>query len=210
MAKIQLALDRLTIEECMHIAEQSSPYIDYIEVGTGVIKEYGMHVVREMRKRFLDKVLVADMKTCDAGRAEAIQAFDAGADVTTVMGYAPIRTVKEMLTVAETFNGRVMVDLLGVTDTARIQALYNIGVRMFNIHMGIDLQQDNAWSSDDFLILKELQDIELVVSGGIKASTVPLLMKHSPDLLIVGGAITSQDDPATAAEAIYKEVQRFA
>lgn len=210
MAKIQLALDRLTVEECIAIAEQSGPYIDYIEVGTGVIKEYGMSVVRLIRKRFPDKVLVADMKTCDAGRAEAVQAFAAGADVTTVMGYAGDRTIEEMLDVAKTYDGRLMVDLLGITDPMRIRELYNLGVRMFNIHIGIDLQHDNSWSSNDFLILKELNDIQLVVSGGIKASTVSVLMEHSPDLLVVGGAITGQANPAKAAEEIRREVQRFA
>ena len=47
---IQVALDRLTREECFQILEKTGPYVDWIEVGTGVIKEYGMAIVRDIRE----------------------------------------------------------------------------------------------------------------------------------------------------------------
>lgn len=40
--KIQLALDRLTKQQCFSILEETADHIDWIEIGTGVIKEYGM------------------------------------------------------------------------------------------------------------------------------------------------------------------------
>lgn len=206
MPKIQLALDRLTIEDCIRISQEAGPYADYIEVGTGVIKEYGMAAVREIRKRFPDKVIVADMKTCDAGKFEAIQAFEAGAHITTVMGFAGDRTIKDMLAVAEKYECRLMVDLLGITDVSRVRQLYGIGVRLFNIHIGIDSQRDQEWSSDYFRMLEEFDDIEIAVSGGISKQVVPFLLQQSPDVLIVGSAITTQPDSAKAAQELKMEV----
>lgn len=72
--KLQLALDRLTETECFDIAEQTRRSLDIVEIGTGVIKEYGMAIVRKMRERFPEKWILADMKTCDAGKHEAKQA----------------------------------------------------------------------------------------------------------------------------------------
>src|SRR5690625_6769080 len=63
IVKLQLALDRMTREECLHILDETKDSIDIIEVGTGVIKEYGMTIVRELRNLYPEKQLLADMKT---------------------------------------------------------------------------------------------------------------------------------------------------
>lgn len=210
MPKIQLALDRLTVEECIRISQEAGPYVDYIEVGTGVIKENGMSAVREIRKRFPGKVIVADMKTCDAGKFEALQAFEAGAHITTVMGYAGDRTIKDMLAVAEQYECRLMVDLLGITEVSRVRELYDIGVRLFNIHIGIDLQQEQEWNSDYFRLLEEFDDIEMAVSGGVSKHVLPFLLQQSPDVLIIGSAITAQSDTAKAAQELKEEVLSIA
>lgn len=206
MTKIQLALDRLTKKKCFEIVDQTEDYIDFIEVGTGVIKEYGMSIVREMSDRYPQKIIVADMKTCDAGKHEAIQAFKAGAHITTVMGFASNQTIIEMLSVAKQYDQQLMVDLLGITDSSRIDELHQLGVRMFNIHIGIDLQKDMAWDAQHFQLTKHLSDIQLVISGGIKRETLPLLMKQGPSVVIVGSAITGHSRPSEAAKEIYEGV----
>ena len=209
MTKIQLALDRLTKEKCFEIVEQTEPYIDFIEIGTGVIKEYGMSIVREMSERFPNKKIVADMKTCDAGKHEAKQAFEAGAHITTVMAFASNQTIEDMLAVANQYGQQVMVDLLGVTDSSRIDELHRLGVRMFNIHIGIDLQKDVAWGADHFHLTNHISDFQLVVSGGINRDLLPFLMKHQPSVVIVGSAITAHSHPAEAAKGIYEGVAQF-
>ncbi|MEW9671811.1 orotidine 5'-phosphate decarboxylase / HUMPS family protein [Ammoniphilus sp. 3BR4] len=98
--KLQLALDRLCWEQCFQVVQQVEDDIDWIEIGTGVIKEYGMAIVRKMKEQYPQKVIVADMKTCDAGKHEAQQAFDAGADITTVMAFSADRTIADTLEVA--------------------------------------------------------------------------------------------------------------
>lgn len=209
MTKIQLALDRLTKKKCFEIVEQTEAYIDFIEVGTGVIKEYGMSIVREMSERFPNKKIVADMKTCDAGKHEAKQAFEAGAHITTVMAFASNQTIEDMLAVANQYGKKLMVDLLGVTDSARVEELHRLGVRMFNIHIGIDLQKDVVWGAEHFQLTNQLSDLQLVISGGINRDLLPLLMKQLPSVVIVGSAITGHSDPAEAAKGIHEGVAQF-
>ena len=209
MTKIQLALDRLTKEKCFEIVEQTEPYIDFIEVGTGVIKEFGMSIVREMSERFPDKKIVSDMKTRDAGKHEAKQAFEAGAHITTVMAFASNQTIEDMLAVANEYGQQIMVDLLGVTDSTRVEELHLLGIRMFNIHIGIDLQKDVAWGAEHFQLTNQLSDIQLVVSGGINRELLPLLMTQQPSVVIVGSAITGHSNPAEAAKGIQEGVAQF-
>lgn len=50
--KIQLALDRMTISEAIETAKEAEQYVDLIEVGTSLIKEYGVESISEIKKSF--------------------------------------------------------------------------------------------------------------------------------------------------------------
>lgn len=199
---IQVALDRLTREECFQILEKTTPYVDWIEVGTGVIKEYGMSIIREIRERYPDKTIVADMKTCDAGKHEAIQALDAGADITTVMAFSADKTITDTLEVAESRGKRVMVDLLGVSENKRIRELQELGVSLVSLHIGKDMQETGKSTGSLFDLIQGISGLETAVAGGITFETLPGIVKNSPNTVIIGSAITKAKDPAEAAKAM--------
>lgn len=199
---LQLALDRLTRDECFNLLQETSSYVDWIEVGTGVIKEYGMSIVREMKQRYPEKIIVADMKTCDAGKHEAIQAFEAGADITTVMAFSADKTITDMLEVAEKYGKRIMVDLLGITARTRIVELEQLGADLVSLHFGKDMQQEAALGAEQFELLNGFADFEVAVAGGIDAKSLPGVMEIAPDTVIVGSAITKAINPAEAAATL--------
>ncbi|WP_044338736.1 3-hexulose-6-phosphate synthase [Rossellomorea aquimaris] len=199
---IQVALDRLTREECFQILEKTGPYVDWIEVGTGVIKEYGMPIIREIRERYPDQIIVADMKTCDAGIHEAIQAFDAGADITTVMAFSADKTIKDTLEVAEKHGKRVMIDLLGVSENKRVQEIQELGVSLVSLHIGKDMQETGAGTDNLFHLIQGISGLETAVAGGITLETLPSIVEKRPDTVIIGSAITKATDPAEAARAM--------
>ncbi|NMH67906.1 Fe-S cluster assembly protein HesB [Bacillus sp. RO3] len=199
---IQVALDRLTREECVQILEKTSVYVDWIEIGTGVIKEYGMTIIREIREMYPDKIIVADMKTCDVGKHEAVQAFDAGADITTVMAFAADKTIIDTLEVAQSRGKRVMIDLLGVSEKKRVQELKELGVSLVGLHMGKDMQETGENTGGLFDLIEGISGIETSVAGGITLKTLPDIVEKGPDTIIIGSAITHAADPAEAARAM--------
>lgn len=188
--KLQLALDRLTEEECLGILEEVNEEIDWIEVGTGVIKEYGMAIIRKIKKAYPNKIIVADMKTCDAGKHEAIQAFEAGADITTVMAFSADKTIQDSLKVAENYNNQIMIDLLGVTERKRIEQLRELGVKLVSVHFGKDMQEDGEFHTDLFSLIKGFPELEVAVAGGINGKSLPGIVERNPTTVIVGSAIT--------------------
>ncbi|WP_313894053.1 3-hexulose-6-phosphate synthase [Psychrobacillus sp.] len=201
--KIQLALDRMAIEDCINLVEKTEKYIDWIEVGTGVIKEYGMTAVRELNVRFPDKTIVADMKTCDAGKHESIQAFKSGANITTVMGFAPNATIKQCLEVATEYGGEVMIDLLGIENADRVKEIYTLGARLFCLHVGKDMQQDGELATSSlFQLVEGLEGIRIAVAGGVTDKTASELLSAGVDVLIVGGFITGNTDPEANAKLL--------
>ncbi|MGR3764123.1 3-hexulose-6-phosphate synthase [Rossellomorea sp. NS-SX7] len=199
---IQVALDRLTREECFQILEKTEPFVDWIEVGTGVIKEYGMSVIRDIRQAYPDKVIVADMKTCDAGKHEAVQAFDAGADITTVMAFSADKTIMDTLEVAESRGKRVMIDLLGISEKDRVLELKDLGVTLVSLHIGKDMQEAGEETGSLFDLTQGISGLESAVAGGITLETLPGIVEKWPDTVIIGSAITKAGDPAEAARAM--------
>jgi 3-hexulose-6-phosphate synthase len=199
---LQLALDRVTRDECFQLLQETEANVDWIEVGTGVIKEYGMAIVREIKQAYPDKVIVADMKTCDAGRHEAIQAFEAGADIATVMAFSADKTIADTLIVAQEFNKRIMIDLLGVTDRNRLVELQKLGVDLVSLHFGKDMQSEGEMGAEQFALTDGFLTFEVAVAGGINLESLPRFLEIKPDTIIVGSAITKAKNPTKAAAAM--------
>ncbi|MFG6147122.1 3-hexulose-6-phosphate synthase [Halobacillus sp. B23F22_1] len=202
---LQIALDRLSEEECLTILSETNGYVDWIEVGTGVIKEYGMEIVRKVRNQYPNATIVADMKTCDAGSHEAVQAFEAGADITTVMAFSADQTIVDMIHKAKEYNGRVMVDLLNVKDPKRVEQLSSLGIDLVSLHFGKDMQQNGALDHTLFELIKDSPQLEVAVAGGINLQSLPAIISHQPDTVIVGSAITKEKYRRQAAKQM-KEV----
>jgi 3-hexulose-6-phosphate synthase len=203
--KLQLALDRLTRTECLQILKKTESHIDWIEVGTGVIKEYGVSIIREIKELYPNKTIVSDMKTCDAGKHEAVQAFEAGADITTVMAFSANKTISDMLEIAKQYDKRIMVDLLGITESQRFRELDELGVNLVSLHFGKDMQKEGEIKTEAFKLTKDISQFEVSVAGGITLSKLSKVVEHKPDVIIIGSAITNSENPGEAARKI-KEV----
>lgn len=207
---LQLALDRLSKEQCFHVLDDTNEYVDWIEVGTGVIKEYGMGIVRDIKVAYPNKILVADMKTCDAGKHEAIQAFEAGADITTVMAFSADQTILDTLEVAKRYNKRIMVDLLGITNDERIKELKQLGVDLVSLHFGKDMQKSGQMEEASiFDLMKNYQNIEVAIAGGINLKSLPKLLQHKVDTFIVGSAITNQQNRGEVAAQMKGVIDEY-
>src|SRR5699024_898227 len=200
--KIQLALDRLTKKECCQILDQTKDSIDIIEVGTGVIKEYGMSIVKEIKEKYSALTLLADMKTCDAGRSEALQAFRSDADIMTVMAFSANQTIMDTLSIAREYEKRVMIDLLGIQTRDRVKELFYLGCDLFCIHLGKDMQQHETLDINELLKLVDGLDVDVAIAGGVDAIMIQEIKQLPIDIAIVGSAITSSKNPKIASAEI--------
>lgn len=204
---LQVALDRMTREKCFEVVSQIHSNIDYIEIGTGVIKEYGVSIIKEMKEKFPSKMILADMKTCDAGKHETLQALNAGADITTVMGFSANQTIIDSLKVAKELNKEVLIDLLGITCKDRILELKEMGVKAVAVHIGIDMQ---ATTSLDLLngYHDLLSDFDVFVAGGVNPERIKYFSKVNPKVYIVGSYITGAEKPAEAAIIMQEAIRK--
>ncbi len=200
---IQLALDRMTIEEAIDIAAAAGKHIDWIEVGTSLIKEFGMESVRSMKAAFPNKVIVADMKTNDNAHYECRMCFQAGADVATVMGTAPLITIEACIAEAEKNGKHIMIDLLN-TNPIQQEALSRYNA-ILCLHTGKDEQELGTGKRNKSALQAGLKR---AVAGGITVENLPAYKKINPDVFIIGSAITKADDPAQAAAAFKQQLKK--
>ncbi|WP_059054555.1 3-hexulose-6-phosphate synthase [Paenibacillus senegalimassiliensis] len=204
---IQLALDRLTIEEALKLGELTEEHVDWLEVGTSLIKEYGMDSVRRMKERFPDKTLLADMKTIDNAKYEFELCFAAGADVVTVMGVSPLATVETCLQTAQSLGKKVMIDLLNTTPEQQ-QRLFQLASQdvYYCEHVSKD-EQEVSGKRNDLAVASYAPDVKVAVAGGISMDSLPGLVVKQPEVVIIGSAITKAADPQGAAKAFKEGLQ---
>lgn len=201
-------MDRLEWSRCFQLIDELKEDVDVVEVGTGVIKEYGMAIIREIRKRHPTLPLVADMKICDAGRYEAAQALDAGADYVTVMAFASLSTIREAHREAMRRQKHVMIDLLGMTDRNKIDDIAAIGCTHFCLHLGKDEQMTGVQAGRHLLEpVKHLGNIQISLAGGINERMIHDVLQWPIHQLIIGSAITSSENPKAAAKRLKQLCQ---
>lgn len=208
--KLQLALDRMEIAEAIKLTEKVQDSIDWIEVGTSLIKEFGMKSVQELKRTFPNKWIVADMKTIDNARYEFEMAYQAGADIATVMGVSPLVTIDACMEVAKRYNKLVMSDLLN-TSEEQVKELVKYNEAIFCAHVSKDEQEESDVKN---LVTKHgglLRDpsLKLAAAGGITLESFEGLIKTlNPSVVILGSAITKANYPAAAAAEFKEAIQK--
>lgn len=207
--KLQLALDTLTIDQSITLLKQCEKWIDIIEVGTPMLIEYGLEAVKALKREFPDHTILADAKIMDAGDLEADICFKAGADIVTVLGVSHLTTIKNAVKAAKRHNKLIMVDMIDVENIEEKTVLIDaVGVDYICVHTAFDLQQDTSEPLEELdIVNRVIHNSKSAVAGGVKLDTIRDVIKHSPDVVVVGGGITNQAEPAKFAQKI-KEIMK--
>jgi len=181
--------------------------VDWIEVGTPLIKSEGMDAIRQIREQFPKQTIIADMKVADTGAMEVEMAAKAGADIVVILGSADDSTVLESVRAAKKYGAKIMADLISFSEpVSRSKELQDLGVDYINVHAGIDQQM---MGQDSLSIMKKvIQDVSIpvAIAGGLDADSCAQAVLAGASIVIVGGNITRSSDVLSSARSIRESV----
>jgi 3-hexulose-6-phosphate synthase len=192
-AIVQLSLDLTSIEEAIATAAVAvDAGVDWLEAGTPLLLAEGLHAVEELRARFPDHPIVADLKTMDGGYLEAEMMAKAGADFVVVMGRAHEATIRRVVDAGREFGIHVMGDNLGASDRVTCaEWMEGLGVDVIVHHIGFDERGLTRGLSP----LDEIDQVVAAVSipvqavGGLSIQQAVECAKRGAPLVVVGAPL---------------------
>ncbi|OQY99054.1 MAG: bifunctional hexulose-6-phosphate synthase/ribonuclease regulator [Candidatus Brocadia sp. UTAMX2] len=205
---LQVALDFVDLHRAVKVAKESvEGGVDWLEIGTPLIKSEGMNAIRHMRSLFPHTTLVADMKTMDAGRAEMEMAAKAGADIAVVMADAQDSTIRECIEAGKNYGIKICVDCIHDAEIEeRAADIEKWGAACLSVHTAID---DQMRGKTPFAVLQRISGrvkIPVAVAGGINSENVVDAVHAGASIIIVGGSITKARNAKAAAESIKSAI----
>lgn len=199
--RTQIALDRVPLEQAVDTAVAVAPYTDWIEVGTSLIKEFGMEAVRRVVAAAEGTPVLADLKTADDAAYEFTLAFDAGAASATVLGLASDATVDTAARVAAERSAEAVVDLMGTGEERRAALAARLPAEVvLAAHLGKDTQAAGGSPAD--MVGAWARGRRLAVAGGLTADDLSAFAGTDAVRVIVGSAVTRAADPVDAARRL--------
>jgi 3-hexulose-6-phosphate synthase/6-phospho-3-hexuloisomerase len=205
---LQVALDFENLSRALLAAREAvEGGAEWVEAGTPLIKSEGLDAVRELKKAFPGRRVVADMKIMDTGAFEVEIAAKAGADLVTVLGTSDDDTIAEAVRAGEKYGAEVVVDLLSVADpVVRTKTVADLGAAAVCLHIGIDMQMAGKTPFARLEALAREAPIPIAVAGGLNSETVADATRAGARILIVGGAITKSPDIREATRRIRQAI----
>ena len=202
--KLQLAYDLGTYEELYPFMEEIEEAVDIIEIGTPVILREGVSQIENVKKRFPDKLIFADLKIMDAGKLEADIGFQAGADMVSVLGLASKKTIEAAKNSAIQWNRKIMIDMINLEDPIRKWGDFMVmGMDYGCLHTSHDDVTDGENSLETVERFHEAHGGQQIsVAGGIDPEKLRNLKSCQPEILVVGSYITTAVDPSKALKNI--------
>jgi len=195
---LQIALDIPSLERTKKIISQV-PKSDRIilEVGTPLLKKYGVKVIRDLRETAQDVFIVADLKTLDVGKVEVDLAFEETADAVVASGLAAAGTLNKFVYEAKKLGIYAVVDMMNVEDPVKkFQSLTEFPDIVI-LHRAIDVEKTGK---PRWYLIKEFRRVFrdkkflVAVAGGITPETAPEAFAEGADIVIVGRYITQSRD----------------
>ena len=207
---VQIALDAPDIEAVKEVVSKI-PHSDRLlfEIGTPLLKRYGMKVIKEIRKITKDAFVIADLKTLDVGQVEVDMAFNETADAVVVSGLASKSTINKFIYESKRLGIYSSVDMMDVENPLAVLKSLDEVPDIVILHRGID-EESNGLTRWQIIesIKKELPQSKMLfsVAGGIREDTAKEALKKGADILIVGRYITQSKDVEKAARGLLNLV----
>ena len=194
---LQIAFDK---PEHLALLPQVKPFADIVEIGTPLLKRFGVAAITTARELCPDVLVLADTKTVDAGQLEADMVFGAGAAFMTVLSCASRATHETVGKRAEAFGATVIVDTITESGKAELlpkDASFPASFGYVAVHSPTDARLAGSTSTAHIDAVKDMhaRGFRVSLAGGIGPATLPAVIEVAPEIVVIGSAVTEAANP---------------
>ncbi|UDM32109.1 orotidine 5'-phosphate decarboxylase / HUMPS family protein [Lentilactobacillus laojiaonis] len=206
--KLQVAIDRVSLDYAIELANKLDGIVDVIELGTSLVKDYGLITIKQKLPSLKKSQLLLDLKTIDEGVYEFDKGFETGADILTVMGGASVDTLEKVYKQTEELGKTMLIDLMEINDE-KTSLINKFPKAIYGIHHANDSQNDFNAVDTVMEFHKNYVNIQKIsIAGGIDLTVAQQLASQGiADYIIVGGSIIKADDPIKAAKKFMEVIR---
>lgn len=205
---LQIAIDK---PEHLALLPRVKDLADIVEIGTPVLKRFGLSAIATARELCPGVPVLADTKTVDGGQLEADMVFGAGAALMTVLSVASRATHEAVAKRADAFGATVVVDTITESGKPVLlppDATFPPSFAYVAVHSPTDarLAGDNSRSHIDAVRNMRARGFRVSLAGGIGPGTLDAAVSVRPEILVVGSAITEAANPHEVAAWIRQRL----
>ncbi len=201
--RLQLAIDA---PEHLALLPRLSPYFDVVEVGTPVLKRFGLAAITTVSELSGGREVLADTKTADGGALEATMVFGAGASMMTVLAHASPATREATRTVAARQGATVVFDTIldGEFDAAVLQRENTSEPVWLALHAPSDARLAGQGGEEHIgrVAARKAAGFRISLAGGIGRANLDKVLAVEPDVIVIGSSVTGAADPEKEASWI--------
>ncbi len=117
--KIQARIGQMQMEEAVSLMIRLQKQVSAIEISPSFMIRYGLRGISKFKEQLPDKPLICDTNILRDAQAHAGQAFEAGADIVTVLAVAKEDEIAACINTAGKYNRRVMAKTAGIPEDRR-------------------------------------------------------------------------------------------
>jgi 3-hexulose-6-phosphate synthase len=195
---VQISLDLTSLDEALETAAIAvDAGVDWLEAGTPLLLAEGLRAVEQLRRRFPDHPIVADLKTMDGGYLETEMMAKAGANLVVVMGRAHEATIRRVVDAGRDFGVKVMGDNLAADDrVACAHWMEGLGVDFIVHHIGYDERRMMTAVSpmDELDAVVRAVSIPVQAVGGLSIRQAIECPSHGAPLVVLGAPLVIDAD----------------
>ncbi|MBS6502058.1 MAG: orotidine 5'-phosphate decarboxylase [Clostridium sp.] len=204
--KVQVAIDRVELDKAIALVEKFNGVADIIEIGTSLIKDYGLLNLKKLPLKATNSLILGDIKTNDEGAYEFAMGYNQGFDILTVMGSSSLETLQKCYDVSKEYSKKMMIDLLECS-YEKIKEISRFDEAIYCLHTSVDKSNSNN-------IIYELREFKLkfplikniAIAGGINLEVIKKLKNEDINIVVIGSSITAAKDPMEVLNEIKEEL----
>jgi 3-hexulose-6-phosphate synthase len=217
-ATVQLSLDLIDLDEALSTASAAlRAGVDWLEAGTPLLMAEGLRAIRELRARFPQTPIVADLKIMDGGWLEAEMTARAGASMLVVMGQAHAETIELVAKAGRDFGVQIMGDDMAMPDpVVAARYLEDLGCDYIVHHIGFDMRtlrrsrgQHAPTPLDRLREVVQAVSIPVQAVGGLTLEQAMATPEYGAPLVVIGAPLAIDPNAFRSAQGDVEATLRL-